>query len=158
MNALKIVAFALVALAAARLDAADLSITAANVKAAGSDAEILRVKFGETVTQGQAVYRKEADGEYYKADADLGTAPEAVVEGVAITPGVADDYGYVVTSGPVTIGAALTVGEIYVLSGTAGGICPEADLATGDRVTILGVATSASVLSVHPFASTAVVP
>lgn len=136
----------------------DLSITAANVKATSTTAKISRVKFGETITQGQALYRKDADGEYYKADADAGTDETASAVGVALTPAGDGEFGYIVTEGDVTIGATLTVGEIYVLSGTAGGICPEGDLATGDRVTIIGVATSASVLAVKPFASTGVVP
>jgi hypothetical protein len=138
--------------------AADLSITAANVKAAGSSSKPVRVKFGEAVTQGQAVYLKASDGEYYKADADAGTSEIAGAVGVAITPASTDEYGYILTEGPVTIGATMTVGEIYVLSGTAGGICPEADLATADRVTIIGVATSTTVLAIQPFASTAIVP
>ena len=82
----------------------------------------------------------------------------ASVAGVAITPGSTDEYGYIATEGPVTIGATLTVGEIYVLSGTSGAICPEGDLATADRVGIVGVATSTTVLSIKPFASGAVIP
>jgi hypothetical protein len=145
-------------LIASTVYATDLTVTAANVKATSTSAKIVRVKFGEAVTQGQAVYRKEADGEYYKADADAGTNEVAAVAGVAITPGSTDEYGYIITEGPMNIGATLTVGEIYVLSGTAGGVCPEADLANPDKVTIIGVATSSSILSVLPFASTAVVP
>lgn len=152
-----VVAF-MVVLAGMPAIAADLTITAANVKATTSSLKPVRVKFGEAVTQGQVVYRKESDGEYYKADADAGTNEIAAVAGVAITPGSTDEYGYILEEGPVTIGATLTVGEIYVLSGTAGAICPEADLATADRVTVIGVATSTTVLSVFPFASTAIVP
>ena len=153
------VAALLVALLIAPLGfAADLSITAANVKATGSSAKITRVKYGETITQGQAVYRLEADGEHYKADADVGNNAAAAVVGIALTPGGDGEYGYILTEGPVTIGATMTVGEIYVLSGTAGGICPEGDLASLDRVTILGVATSTTVLSVNFFATTAIVP
>jgi hypothetical protein len=57
------------------------------------------------------------------------------------------------TAGPITIGAgaAPAVGTIYCLSATAGGIAPSADLATGNRTTILGVgaATNAIVLRVN---------
>ena len=137
---------------------ADLSITAASVKSTGASPRISRVLFGETITQGQALYRKASDGEYYKADADAGTDEAAEVAGVALTPGGDGEYGYVVTQGDVAIGATVTVGEIYVLSGTAGGICPEADLASGDRVTVIGVGTTSTVISLKPFPSTAVVP
>jgi hypothetical protein len=48
------------------------------------------------------------------------------------------------TAGNINLGATLTVGQIYVLSATAGGIAPVADLATGHYPSILGVATTAS--------------
>jgi hypothetical protein len=149
---------ALALLFAAPAFAADLTITAANVKATSQTATIARVKFGETVTQGQAVRLDDATGEYMKADADAGSDAAAAVVGITLTPGGDNEYGYIISQGTLNIGATLTVGEIYVLSGTAGGVCPEADLATGDRVTVIGVATSTSIISVKPFASTAVVP
>jgi hypothetical protein len=154
----KLFALALCLALAAPALATDLSITAANVKATSSSAKITRGQLGETVTQGQALYRKESDGKYYKADADAGTDEPASASAIAITPGATSEYAYVLTEGPITIGATLTVGEIYVLSGAAGGICPESDLATADRVTFLGVATSATVLNFKPFASAAIVP
>jgi len=38
----------------------------------------------------------------------------------------------------------MTVGEVYVVSATAGGIAPVGDLTTGNYVTVLGVATTTS--------------
>jgi hypothetical protein len=44
----------------------------------------------------------------------------------------------------VTYNSAFTVGQVYVASTNAGGIAPYADLGSGDYVTILGVATTAT--------------
>jgi len=54
----------------------------------------------------------------------------------------------VLREGPITIGATVTGGVAYYLSPTPGGICPVADVLSGDYPTIIGIATSASVLSV----------
>jgi hypothetical protein len=52
-------------------------------------------------------------------------------------------------TGLVTIGGGLTAGAAYYLSDTPGGICPAADLGTGEYSVILGLARSASVLSLR---------
>jgi hypothetical protein len=52
-------------------------------------------------------------------------------------------------SGPLTVGATMTAGVAYYLSDTAGGICPVADLATGEYPSVLGIATSTTVLNVN---------
>jgi hypothetical protein len=137
--------------------ASDLSITAANVKATAATSKVSRVPLGETITQGQAVYKKTTDNKYYKADCDAGSGAD-LAEGIAVTPGGNGEFGYVIFAGPLNIGATLTVGEIYVLSDVAGGVRPKADNGTGDKVTILGVATSSSSLFVNPFASGAAIP
>lgn len=138
--------------------AADLTVTAANVKLVDNVSNVRRVQFGEAVTQGQALYKKAADGKYYKADADSATAEVTEAEGIAVTPGSTGEYGYVIFEGKVNIGATLTVGEIYVLSDVAGGVRPEADNGSGDTVVILGVATTTSQLWFVPFATGADVP
>lgn len=122
---------------------ADVTVTAANVKPKGSTARIQTGTFGETVAQGKSVYLK-TDGKYWLADADvLATAAAA---GIAITAGAADGYCLIQTSGPIDVGGALTVGQVYVVSTTPGGIAPYSDLASGDYVTILGVASAAGQL------------
>jgi hypothetical protein len=121
--------------------AADLSITAANVKLLSLTPQYRTVQFGETVTAGQAVYKKAADGKYWKADNDVDLAT-ATVAGIAYTGGAADGYGVIVVSGPMDLGATLTAGTYYVLSSTAGGICPAADLGSSDFIVTLGVATT----------------
>lgn len=62
------------------------------------------------------------------------------------------------TAGTLTIGGTVVVGTVYVVSATAGGIAPSADLATGWYTTILGVATTAAKLSMGLKASSVAVP
>ena len=118
---------------------ADLSITAANVRV-NSDAVTVLVQFGEAVTPGQPVYV--SSGKYYKADAD--DANKYAATAIAVSNASADDYGLIQTKGTLNIGATTVEGTVYVVSDTAGGIKPTADLATGDYTTILMVATDAS--------------
>lgn len=128
---------------------ADISITAASVKPGASTTTLQRVQYGATITQGQAVYPDDTDSNKYKlADADV--AASALAGGIAITPGVANDYGFVATLGPVNMGATLAVGQTYVVSTTAGGVCPLSDLASGDYVRILGQATTTALLDLFP--------
>lgn len=126
---------------------ADLSITAANVVAtAGTRVETGTA--GATITAGQAVYYDSEASTYKLADCDSATVAARSPRGIALNGAASGQPLSVATKGPVTIGATLTGGVVYYLSGTAGGICPVADLATGDYPTILGIASSASVLDV----------
>ena len=117
-----------------------LSITAANVQPA-SNAVILSGTFGATITAGQVVYELSSDNEWYLADADV--LATSVVAGIAINGGSDGQAGDIQIVGDIDLGATLTVGQIYVLSTTAGGIAPTVDTASGDYVTVLGVATAA---------------
>lgn len=123
---------------------ADLTITAGSVKIKGSS-KAVRVSFGDTITEGKTVYLDSATNKVKLADAN-DTAPKASVYGIAITPGVDGDVGYILRSGQIDVGATLTVGQVYVQSTTAGGIAPYADLASTNYVTILGVASAAGTL------------
>lgn len=126
---------------------ADLTITAANV-AAGSGAKKTTGTAGATITAGQVVYLDAADSKYKLADCDSATVAARSPVGIALHAASNGQPLTVLTSGPVTIGATVTGGVAYYLSGTAGGICPIADVASGDYVSIIGIATSASVLDV----------
>lgn len=126
---------------------ADLTITAANV-AAGTGASIRHGTAGAAITAGQTVYLDSADSRFKLADCDSATAALRSPVGIALHAALAGHPLTVLSSGPITIGAPLTVGVAYYLSGNAGGICPVADLATGDYPTIIGIATSATVLDV----------
>lgn len=128
---------------------ADVTQTPADVELGGGGAVASRVTLGATLVQGDVVYKDTASANKMKAaDADAGTELEATVEGIMLTSGADAGSGYVVTSGPMNVGGTLVQGTIYVLSGAAGKIAPAADLTTGDRVTILGVASSTSILEV----------
>lgn len=130
---------------------ADLSITAANVGVAGTAVTTI-VQVGETVTAGQPGYRKAIDGLYYKADANASSATAEAL-GVFLSGASTSGYALFCTAGSYLAGATLTVGETYVVSATAGGIAPLADVTTGWYVTILGVASSATTLQLSIFRS-----
>lgn len=136
--------------------AADLSITAASV-VPSSGAATIDVTSGATITAGKLCYINSTDGKAYLADAN-GTAATKVLRGIALNAASAGQPVRLQTAGTITIGATVTVGEIYVLSATAGGICPEADLATGHTVSIVGVATTTTAIFLNIFNSGAEVP
>lgn len=126
---------------------ADLSITAASV-VAGANAQIARGTAGATITAGQPVY-KDANEKFQLADCNSATAAARVAYGIALN-GASDGQPLaVIKEGDLTLGAVLTAGVAYYLSATAGGICPVADLVSGDYPCLLGMAKSASVLSVR---------
>ena len=118
---------------------ADLTITAAQVlKSTGAVVETGNA--GETITQGQSVYRKAADKEIYKADANVAAA-EAAAVGIALNSAADGQPIKFQTDGSITLGAgaAPVEGTVYVVSATAGGIAPVADLVSTNYVTTLGV-------------------
>ena len=126
---------------------ADLSITAANV-VAGSGAKKVTGTAGATITAGQVVYYDSTTSTYKLADTDSATAAVRSPAGIALNGASANQPVTVLTSGPVTIGATVAVGDVYYLSGTAGGLAPFADVAAGDYPCVIGICTSTSVLNV----------
>lgn len=126
---------------------ADLSITASSV-ASSSTARLVRGTAGATFTAGQTGYYDEAAGTYKLADCDSGTAAARSLAGIALNGASAGQPVVFHVEGDLTINAVLTAGVTYYLSPNAGGICPVADLASGDYPTILGIAKSTTVLSV----------
>lgn len=130
---------------------ADLSVTAVNVLQ-GTGATVLDVTAGTTITAGDLVYEDTTDSNEYKL-ADAGAEASAVLAGMALN-GASDGQPLrIITKGPVNPGATATVGEVYVVSETAGGIAPIGDLLSGDYVAILGVATTTSNIQVDINAS-----
>lgn len=125
---------------------ADLTITAANV-VAGSNARTEHGIAGATITAGQAVVFNTATKRWVLADADHATAALRIARGIALNGASSGQPITVQTSGPITIGATLTPGVGYYLSGTPGGVCPVADVGTGENVCLLGLAASATVLN-----------
>ncbi len=136
---------------------ADLVLTAASVLK-GAGATISDGTAGGTVTAGQPVYQDAADGDQWKAaDANASVSTAAVV-GIALHASLDNQPLQILTSGPITIGATVAVGTTYVLSNTAGGICPNLDATSGWYKTILGVATSATVIQITLNVSGALIP
>ena len=113
-----------------------LTITAASV-APGTGSKTKSGTAGAAITQGQPVYLDATAITIFPADA-VGVALNAASAGQPVT------YQ---TSGPITIGATVVVGTAYYASTTAGGVCLESDLASGDFATFLGFATSATVIT-----------
>lgn len=126
----------------------DLSITAANVLASGG-AKTVDAILGGTQTAGQIVYIEAASGTTKPCDCDSATAEARSPKGFLLNGGGAGQPCKILTSGPITLGAVLTVGVTYYLSpGSAGGLCAVADVLSGDYPVIMGVARSTSVLDV----------
>jgi len=127
---------------------ADLTITAANV-IAGSGAKIVHGTAGASITAGQVLYLDSAAGTYKLADTDSATVAARSPAGIALHAAGTGQPIAVLTAGPITIGATVAVGDVYYLSGTAGGLAPVADVAAGDYPCIIGICTSTSVLNVN---------
>lgn len=128
---------------------ADISVTAASVLAGATAVVEHGAKAGATLTAGQVVYKAASDGKLKLADNDNATSEIRSAYGITLN-GAADGQPVsVLKKGPLTLNAVLTAGTTYVLSATAGGIAPQADVASGDDVIILGVAKSTTVLEVN---------
>lgn len=104
---------------------------------------------GATITAGQSVYLDSTTSTVKLADADASAAAAAAI-GIALHAALAGQPIRVQRTGDVTIGAtaAMTVGTIYVVAATAGGIAPAADAEAASTwyVTPLGVAITAAKL------------
>ena len=70
-------------------------------------------------------------------------------KGIALHAALADQPLEVATGGPLDIGATVTVGEIYTVHTTAGGIGPYSDLAAGDYVSIIAVGTTTARIDIR---------
>lgn len=124
---------------------ADISITAANV-VAGADAQTDSAKAGETIAAGKTMYLSSTTKKWQLADSNSATVEARKATHIALAsaslnqPLVGQDLG------KVTLGAVLTAGTAYYQSDTPGGICPVADVGTGEYVEIIGIATSTTEL------------
>lgn len=127
----------------------DIVITPANV-VAGEGAAIDHGIAGATILAGQAVYLNETSKRYGLADNNAATPPEIKIpKGIALHGASNGQPLAVLRSGEVTIGATLVAGSDYYLGDTPGGICPKADVLTGETVTLIGLAKSTTVLTVN---------
>lgn len=122
--------------------AADLSITTTSF-VHGSKAEKILGTAGATITIGQLVYLDSTTDTWKLADADA-SVTTAAVGGIAASGAVSGQSLIVVTrDDDMTLGATLSMSApVYVLSSTAGGIAPVADLSTGEYPRVVLVAKS----------------
>lgn len=134
---------------------ADVSVTATSV-AVASDTVIERGFAGATITAGQTVYLS-SSGTWLLADANA-SATTANVQGIALNGAASGQPVAVAVGGSLNPGFTVTVGAVYVLSATAGGIAPVADLATGWYTGIVGVGITASNLRLIMFRAGVAVP
>jgi hypothetical protein len=123
----------------------DIVITPASVSASAASVE--HGTAGATITAGQIVYLDTSDNKYKLADNNSATAAVRQPRGIALN-GASDGQPLAIKkAGDVTLNAVLTAGTAYYLSDTPGGICPLADLLTGEYVCLLGLAKSTTVLA-----------
>jgi len=126
---------------------ADLAITAANVKASANSTTNSGIA-GEAITAGQPVYSDASDEKKLKL-ADSNDLDLTNVIGIALNDAAADQpVNYVRKDPSLTIGATVAIGEVYVLSSTAGGVAPVADLSAGQEAVIMGVGISTTQIAV----------
>jgi len=129
---------------------ADLAITAASV-VKGAGATTAQGTAGATIAAGMVLYADTANSSVLKpADANL-SALAATVAGIALHAALVNQPIVYITAGPLTVNAVLTAGKEYVASATdsVGAIAPIADLAAGWYTSLLGYASSTTVLNVN---------
>ena len=120
----------------------DLTITPANVINTGKAPTKTGIA-GEALTAGQTVYVKSADGKIYKAQCDA-TPEEADCAGITLNGASLNQPVEYVDAGAIDLGATTTTAKTttYMVSATAGGICPQADLIATQRIVQVGYATN----------------
>jgi len=117
----------------------DITVTATEVELVSGNAASYTA--GETITAGMPLYLSSwTDNRVYKADNNTGDSRKVELVGIALHAATAGQPIIVQTSGVIDIGATLTLGETYVVSATAGGIAPIADLSSS-YVSHIGIAT-----------------
>lgn len=136
---------------------ADLTITAANVSP-GTNATKETANALAAITAGKVVYKDATTGKFGLADSNSATAGVRTPYGIALNDAAINQPLTVVTSGRVNIGAVVVIGESYYLSDTPGGICPEADLASGEYPSFIGFGTATTTIDVNIKASGVAVP
>lgn len=128
---------------------ADVTVTAANVLASQS-ARTRRGTAGATITAGQPVYEDAADSYKFKPADCNASAATANVAGIALHAASANHPLVIVEEDEAfTPGFTLDLTNVgakgvYVLSATAGGICPIGDLIAGCYPVLLMTAKTAT--------------
>ena len=125
----------------------DLSITAASVLP-GAGAVILYGTAGAAITAGQTAYLDTSTNTWKLADSN-GAAALRTPGAVALNNAASGQPIALQKDGEITIGATLTAGVAYYQSDTPGGICPVADIGSGEYSCLVGIAKSTSVLDIN---------
>ena len=133
---------------------ADVTISTVALPVTGAANKYGNGTAGETIAVGKFVYRDAADSYKLKC-ADTTTAAKAAVVGISLHAATSGQPLRILTGGRITLGASLSVGMVYVLSGTSGGgaMCPVTDLDSTEYVTTLGAASTTVVLDLEIWAS-----
>jgi hypothetical protein len=135
-----VAAFLLLLLLAPFTSGANLSITAAEVLPTSSTESTQGIS-GAVIAAGDVVWYDSSTTTWKLFDGNDTTANTGTPR-IALTSALVAGQPITVATGQdMTIGAtaAASTGVIYVASTTAGKMCPAADLATGNRVTVIGV-------------------
>jgi len=127
---------------------ADISITATSV-IKGTGAVVKNGIAGASITAGQTLYIDTANSDVLKLAVGNGTTLQSTVEGIALHAAASGQPIAYQKGGALTLNAVLTAGKAYVASGTAGGIAPIADLTTGWKTSLLGIAGNTTSLQVQ---------
>jgi hypothetical protein len=119
---------------------ADLTITAASVLwTSGTKTSGVA---GASVTAGQGIYLDSVTSTLKLAQCD-GTAAEADAVGIALhAAGTGQPLVYAGSGSVINIGATTAKTTTYLVSATAGGVAPQADITGGQRIVRLGYATA----------------
>lgn len=118
---------------------ADITITAANVLKTAASVQVGTA--GATITAGQCVYLDSTDSKLKLAQCD-GTAAEAAAVGIALHGALANQPLAYATNSTINIGGTTSKATTYCVSAAAGGVAPQADLVSGNRISVLGYATA----------------
>jgi hypothetical protein len=125
----------------------DLVVVPASVLA-GANAQRAAGTAGVAITAGQAIYLDPVTNRYLLADNNAVDVNARKPTGIALNNAAPSQPINLLTSGDITIGAAVVAGTDYFLSGAPGAICPRADVVTTMNVTLIGLAKSATVIAV----------
>lgn len=128
---------------------ADIAITAANVVASGTGQGRVSGTAGEAIAAGKNMYLDPVSKKWMLADSNSATAAARHAGAVAANSAAANQPINGFSSGAVVIGGTLVANTPYFLSDTPGGLCPIADVGTGEYLCQIGIAISTTVLQIE---------
>lgn len=121
---------------------ADIVITAANVLFTSGSKDSGTA--GATITAGQVLYKDASASNALKLAQADGTAAEVDAVGIALHGALSGQpVAYAKDESIINIGGTTSKATTYCVSATAGGVAPQADLVSTNRITTIGYATDA---------------